>query len=344
VAVSIPTTADRGKSAPPEGEAAGGAPAAAPVERNLIRRFAAPRYWPMWLFVLWMHITAALPVSWSLFVHRVFGRLLYRVASRQRRTALRNLELCFPELGDEERAALAKRHFESLGMWLAENALGWLAPARRLDKLFDIKGTAHLEAALARGRGVILYTGHFTTLELCGRPFKKLVPHFAAMYSHRSNALLEAVQARGRATLAHETIPSDNVRVMLRSLKNNAVVWYAPDQTYAYGQLVPFFHELAMTNVATSKLARLSGAAVVPFSYRRVGNGPRYELEFYPPLEDFPTEDALADTERLVKVLEGFIRAAPEQYQWIHKKFKGRPAELPDLYARESRREANARG
>ncbi|HET8699187.1 MAG TPA: lipid A biosynthesis lauroyl acyltransferase [Gammaproteobacteria bacterium] len=310
----------------------------------MLRRFAAPRYWTTWLFVLWMRVAAALPVSWSLAIHRAFGRLLYRAAGSQRRVALRNLEICFPELDAEQRAALAKRHFESLGMWLAENALGWLGPARRIDKLFDIKGVEHLEAALRKGRGVILYTGHFTPLEVCGRPFKKLVPHFAAMYSHRSNPLLEAIQARGRAALAHETIPSDNVRVMLRSLKNNAVVWYAPDQTYSFGQLVPFFHELAMTNVATSKLARLSGAAVVPFSYRRVGNGPRYALEFYPSLEDFPTEDALADTTRLVKVLEGFIRAAPEQYQWIHKKFKGRPAELPDLYARESRRAPTARG
>jgi KDO2-lipid IV(A) lauroyltransferase len=96
--------------------------------------------------------------------------------------------------------------------------------------------------------------------------------------------------------------------------------------------------------VATSKLARLSGAAVVPFSYRRIGNGPRYQLEFHAPLEDFPTEDALADTARLVTVLEGFIRAAPEQYQWIHKKFKGRPAELPDLDAREPRRAPIAGG
>lgn len=313
------------------------------AEKASLARFAAPRYWPAWLIVFWMHIAAALPLSWSLLIHRAFGRILYRVAGRQRRIALRNLEICFPELGPEEVTALAKRHFESIGMWFAESAAGWMASARRVEKLFEVKGLEHLNAAVAKGRGVILFTGHFTTLEICGRPFKKLVPHFAAMFSHRSNPLIEAVQARGRAGLAHETIPSDNVRVMLRSLKNNAAVWYAPDQTYASGQLVPFFGEPAMTNIATSKLSRLSGAAVVPFSYRRLGNSARYELEFHPPLEGFPTEDALADTSRLVKVLEGFIRAAPEQYQWIQKKFKGRPAGMPDLYAREWRRAPNAR-
>ena len=306
------------------------------AETASLARFAAPRYWPAWLLVFWMHISAALPLSWSLLIHRAFGRVLYRVAKRQRRTVLRNLEICFPELDPDEVVALAKKHFESIGMWFAESAAGWMASARRMEKIFDVKGVEHLNAAVAKGRGVILFCGHFTTLEICGRPFKKLVPHFAAMFSHRSNPLIEAVQARGRAGLAHETIPSDNVRVMLRSLKNNAAVWYAPDQTYASGELVPFFGEPAMTNIATSKLARLSGAAVVPFSFRRLGNKARYELEFHAPLEDFPTEDAVADTARLVKVLEGFIRAAPEQYQWIHKKFKGRPAGMPDLYARKS--------
>ncbi|HZF28823.1 MAG TPA: lipid A biosynthesis lauroyl acyltransferase [Gammaproteobacteria bacterium] len=340
----IPTGADKPKGAPVGAAAANSediprgpvAKQAAP-EPATFARFAAPRFWPMWLLVFWMRFIAALPLSWSLFIHRAVGPVLYRVAKRQRRTALRNLELCFPELAPREVEALAKKHFASIGLWFAECSMAWFASPSRVDALFRITGAEHLHSALAKGKGVILYTGHFTTLEICGRPFKRLVPYFAAMFSHRSNALLEAVQARGRAGLAHETIPSDNVRVMLRSLKNNAVVWYAPDQSYSFGKLVPFFHELAMTNVATSKLARLSGAVVVPFSYRRVDAEARYELEFHPPLEDFPTDDPVGDTARLVKVLEGFIRAAPEQYQWIHKKFKGRPPELPDLYARGSR-------
>jgi KDO2-lipid IV(A) lauroyltransferase len=102
---------------------------------------------------------------------------------------------------------------------------------------------------------------------------------------------------------------------------------------YRDGVLIPFFHELAMTNVATSKLARLSGATVLPFAYRRLPRGARYELRFYAPLDDFPSDDPVADTRRLVTLLEQFIRACPEQYQWMQKRFKGRPPELPDLYA-----------
>jgi KDO2-lipid IV(A) lauroyltransferase len=153
------------------------------------------------------------------------------------------------------------------------------------------------------------------------------------MFSHRSSPLLEEIQVRGRLRLAHEVISSDSVRSMLRSLKKGAVIWYAPDLMYRDGVLLPFFNELAMTNVATSKIARLSGAAVLPFSYRRLERGARYEIRFFPPLADFPSDDPVEDTRRLEPYLEQFIRACPEQYQWIQKRFKGRPPELPDLYA-----------
>jgi Kdo2-lipid IVA lauroyltransferase/acyltransferase len=303
----------------------------APAPRSLLR-FLAPRFWPVWALVAWMRCTAALPLAWALLVHRGFGRLLHRFARRQRQVVVRNLEICFPELAGAQIAALAKRHFEAIGMSFAECAVAWFASDAHVDSLFRVVGMEHLESALAKGKGVILYTGHFTTLELCGRPFKRLVPHFACMFSHRSNELLEAVQNRGRERIAHQAISSHSVRVMLRALEANAVVWYAPDQAYAYGRLLPFFGELAMTNVATSKLARLSGAAIVPFSYRRV-EGPRYELRFTPPLDDLPSADLLGDTRRLVFLLEQCIREHPEQYQWLHRRFKGRPAHMTDLYA-----------
>ncbi len=296
-------------------------------------RYCAPRFWPAWGLWLWLRVMAAIPLSAALLIHRGIGRAMYRFAPRQRRIVLRNLEICFPELAPAEVTALAKRHFDAFGMSFAECAVAWFAPTRRVDRHFRVVGIEHLEKALANGKGVILYTGHFTTLEICGRPFKALTPHFACMFSRRGNALLEEVQRRGRERIAHENIPRDNVRMMLRSLKQNAVVWYAPDQLYAAGQLLPFFGEPALTNVATSRLARLSGAAVVPFSYRRLDGEPRYEIRFYPELDGFPTDDLTADTSRLVQWLERFVRACPEQYLWTHKKFKGRPAPLPDPYA-----------
>jgi len=278
-----------------------------------------------------MRVCAALPLGLMLAVHRLVGKVFYRIAPKLRRVVRRNLELCFPELDAAARERLAKRHFEALAMSIPECAAAWFGSER--GGRFEIHGLEHLDAAVARGRGVILYTGHFTTLEICGQPFKRITPRFHAMFSHRSSPLLEEIQHRGRMRLAHETISSDSVRSMLRSLKGNAAIWYAPDLMYRDGVLIPFFHELAMTNVATSKLARLSGATVLPFAYRRLPRGAVYELRFHAPLDGFPSDDPVADTRRLGLLLEQFIRACPEQYQWIQKRFKGRPPELPDLYA-----------
>lgn len=311
-------------------------PAASAVEprRRPLYTFWRPRYWSAWAFYLSLRLTAALPLRVALALYRCIGRILYRLSSRQRRIVLRNLELCFPDLSAEEQERLARRYFESLGMALAECAFAWLASDRRLAGRFTITGLEHLHRALERGKGVILYTGHFTTLDICGRPLKLATPLFACMYSHRSNDLLDEVQYRGRLREAHEAFPSDNVRAMIRSLQRNAVVWYAPDQIHREGELIPFFQELAMTNVATSKLARLTGAVVLPFAYRRVDPKGRYELTLHPPLENFPTENPVEDTRRLVRHLEAFVRSAPEQYQWMHRRFKDRPPPLPDLYRR----------
>lgn len=294
--------------------------------------FWRPRYWPAWCFVAWLRLSAALPLGWNLAVHRIGGRVLYALARRQRHVARRNLEICFPHLTSAEREDLLKRQFESVGMSIGEIAFAWFASDRRVPKHFVVRGLEHVTAALAKGKGAILYTGHFTSLEICGRPLKLALPNFTIMFSRRSNALLDEIQRRGRLLVAHEAVPSDNVRALLRALKRNAAVWYAPDQMHSTGELVPFFGEPAMTSLTTSKLARLSGAPIVPFSNRRTDNRGIWELEFHAPLHDLPTDDALADTRVLVSLLEDFIRAAPEQYQWFNRRFKGRPADWPDLY------------
>jgi len=282
-----------------------------------------------------MRLTAALPIKVALAIHRPLGKVMYGLLGRQRKTVLRNLELCFPELPPNEREALAKRSFEAIGLYFAECAIGWFGSERHVaDALFDVRGIEHLQTALAKGRGVILFTGHFTTIEICGRALKRAMPNFTVMYAPRSNPVIDEMQRRGRKRVSHESVPHDNIRMMLRCLKRNAAIWYAPDQYYEGGALVPFFHELACTNVATSKLARMTGATVVPMSYRRLDREARYEVRFHAPLTDFPTDDEKADTTRLTRVLEDFIRVAPEQYLWNHRRFKGRPAPLPDLYAK----------
>ena len=317
--------------APANVEAHGGhsTPATTGEASRSLLSFSAPRYWPAWCLVLWMRLCAVLPLRATLWFHRLVGRGIHRLAPKLSRVVERNLEICFPELTPEQRAALAKRHFESLAMSFPECAVAWFT--KRRAQRFDIVGLEHLQAAVQKGRGVILYTGHFTTIEICGQVLKALVPRLDGMFSRRSNPLLDEVQRRGRVRNTHHMFSTDNVRAMLKALKGNATVWYAPDRLHKDGELIPFFNELALTTVSTSKLARVSGATVIPYSSRRYDGEARYEIRFHAPLHDFPTDDAVADTRRLVAVLEQFIRECPDQYQWTHKRFRGRP-ELPDPY------------
>jgi KDO2-lipid IV(A) lauroyltransferase len=284
-----------------------------------------------------MRLNAALPLRLALAIHRPVGKALYRLAPKMRRVVHRNLEICFPDLDSAAVEALARRQFEALAMSIPECAAAWLGP-RDVPGRFDIVGAEHLNAAVARGKGALLYTGHFTPLDICGAKFKTLVPLYAAMVSQRSSPILDELQRRGRARNSHEIIASDSVRSLLKFLKRNGVVWYAPDLAYREGELLPFFGEPAMTNIATSKIARMSGAAVLPYQYRRIEGSARYEIRIYPPLDAFPSDDPVADTRRLAVFLEQFIRDAPEQYQWIHKRFRFRPPELPDPYAKRAGR------
>ena len=279
-----------------------------------------------------MRLKAALPLRVALAIHRPIGKALYRLAPKMRRVARRNLEICFPHLDSAALEALAKRQFEALAMSIPECAAAWLG--RDVPGRFEIVGLEHLNAAVARGKGALLYTGHFTPLDICGAAFKELTPRYSAMVSRRSSPVLDELQRRGRMRNSHEIIASDSVRSLLRFLKRNFVVWYAPDLAYREGELLPFFGEPAMTNTATSKIARVSGATVLPYQYRRIEGSARYEIRIYAPLDDFPSDDPVADTRRLVTFLERFIRDAPEQYQWIHKRFRFRPPEFPDPYSK----------
>lgn len=304
-------------------------------EPTPLTRFVGPRYWPTWLFVAWLRLTAALPWRFAIGLHRLLGRALYLLLPSRRHIVLRNLEICFPELAAAERRALARRHFASFGASIAEIAIAWFATAKRARPPMRVEGLEHLEAALAAGRGAILYSGHFTTLELAAQYIDRLTPSFAFMFKTRSNALLDALQTRGRRRSARMSVNNSDVRGMLRMLRRNAAVWYAPDQAHSgrHALLMPFFGEPAMTNTATMRLARISGTAVVPLFFRRLPAGQGYLLRFEPALAD-RAKDVAEDQARLTAILERFIRECPEQYLWTHRKFKNRGAGLPDVYAR----------
>lgn len=296
-------------------------------------RFWSPRYWFTWIFVLWLRTTAALPWRFAIKLHKAIGRVAGALQGRRRKIVRRNLEICFPQLTRSEVDALSKRHFENVGAFLAEMAIAWFGDLDRLAHLFRVEGAEHLAAALARGKGVLLFSGHFTSLEICVPMIKSMVPLYAFMFRGRRNPLLNEIQRRGRLRTAHVSLANDDVRALLRVLGQNAAVWYAPDQARIdSGVLLPFFGEPSMTSTAASRLARVSGAAVIPLFFCRLPDDSGYVLRFHAPLDDLPSTDAARDTARLTAVLENFVRECPDQYFWTHRKFKSRPAELPDAY------------
>jgi KDO2-lipid IV(A) lauroyltransferase len=292
----------------------------------VLARCRSPRYWPIWLFDGWLRLSAALPFTAALSIHKLLGRVSGALLRRRRRIVRRNLVLCFPELDAAAIDAIMAQNFANVGACFAEIALSWYGSPQKRASRYRIEGLEHLKDALAGGKGVLLYAGHFTAFEICAPAIKALVPLYAFIFRQRRNPLLNALQTRGRGTYAHVSVTNEDVREMLALLARNAVVWYMPDQARVdSGELVPFFSQPAMTSTAPSRLARVSGAAIVPLFYRRLPDDSGYLLRFHAPLPGVPSDDAIEDTKRLTAVLEGFVRECPEQYFWTHRKFKNRP-------------------
>ena len=303
-------------------------------ERKPLSSYWRPRYWPVWLGMGILRLICLLPHRMALAIGRVLGRVVHRVSGSRRAIVRRNIELCFPDLSPEERDALAFEHFKALGMTVIEMGLGRWASDRHLRSITTLTGVEHVHKALASGKGVILLSAHFTTLEIMGRVLAQNMPPFDAVFRRNRSEFMTELQRTGRERSAESTIEKRDIKKMVRSLRANRAVWYAPDQSYNRkgAEVIEFFGVPSMHTTATSTLARLGDAVTITFFPLRKPDG-TYEMTLLPPFDDFPGDDPVADTKRYIEVLEAQIRKAPEQYLWIHRKFKGLPDGYPDYYA-----------
>jgi len=291
------------------------------------------RYWPTWsgLGLLWC--LSRLPWAWQLAIGRRIGKLFCRFSSRRRHIVATNLSLCFPELTTAARAEILQEQFASLGIGVMEMAMSWWGSDRQLRKLVHLDGLEHLHRALEQGKGVILLSAHFTTLEIGGRLLSMRAP-FHVMYRPHKNAAFEAMLQAARTRHFRKAIPRGDLRGMLRSLKENIPVWYAPDQDYGREQsiFVPFFGIKTASITGTSRLARISKAPIVPFFQTRLPGTQGYQLTLYPALEGFPGDSIETDTCRINTIIEARVRKQPGQYLWAHRRFKTRPEGEPGVY------------
>ena len=270
-----------------------------------------------------------------MWIGRLVGKLFHLFSRKRRKIAAINVAACFPEKSESEQKHIVMRHFDSLGMSIIESAMSWWMPGSTLMALAEIEGKENLDQALNKDQGIILLSAHFNSLEISAPLLiSNTQCSVQAVYQANSNDLLEKIITEGRKNNVSALISHKDIRHMIRALKRNEIVWYAPDQGYAgkFSEIVPFFSIPAASNTAASRLSKISGASVLPFFIRQKPDYSGYVLTILPALDNFPTDDSIADTERYHHIIEAAIRKSPEQYLWIHRRFKNRPKEYPDLY------------
>jgi len=297
------------------------------------KHFYHPKYWLTHFSLLILRGVAGLPASWRRKLGRGIGWLMSKLAAKRNRVATINLKLCYPELNEEELQKLLKENMAATGCGLVETASCWYSDLKKQQSNSEIIGREHLDAALAKGKGVILLSFHMTSLEMGGC---LLGAHydFLAMYKPNRNPLFDKAMCDGRKRHLKGLLDRNNVRGTIKALKKNEIVWYAADQNYGGKTtvFVPFFNIPTATITATSKLVKMTGAAVVPFTQRRLDKEDSYQLTLYPAFDDFPGETEEADATRINQFLEDYLKQYPVDYMWLHQRFRNRPAGEASIY------------
>jgi KDO2-lipid IV(A) lauroyltransferase len=261
------------------------------------------------------------------------GMLLLVLVHERRHVARTNLRLCFPEWTEEKREAILRRHFRAFGRNFLEHGILWWGSKRHIEQLVKVEGLEHWRSI--RDRPVILLAPHFIGLDTGGIRLGADY-RFSSVYSRQKSATFDAILMHGRTRFGNITLfaRQDGIRPMIKSLKKGEAVYYLPDMDLGERDsvFVPFFGVPAATITGLSRIAQLANAAVVPCVTRQLPGGAGYVVRLYPAWNDFPGSDLDADARRLNAFIEERVREMPEQYYWLHKRFKTRPPGEPSPY------------
>jgi KDO2-lipid IV(A) lauroyltransferase len=291
-----------------------------------IRKIYSPMVWPTWLIVGCAWLVARLPLGAIFALGLGLGKLFYRFGGSRSRITEINIERCFGELSVSAREELVRSNLIQVATGILEMTIPWLNPGRDLSDRFDVHGVEHLQKACAQGRGVVLVGAHFAAMDIILQPLSKAGP-IDLMYRFNKNPVWEWLQVRGRRHFFSGVIEREDTRQILKRLKQGRAIWYAADQDYGrkHSVLVPFFGIEAATIVATSRFAKLNGSAVVFLRQTRDIKARRWSLNFRPAPDGFPTGDDVTDATLMNTLIESEIRLHPDQYLWLHRRFKTRP-------------------
>lgn len=296
-----------------------------------LKTFLAPRYWPTWIGLGFLVLCCWLPWFLRMGIGALLGHLMYFLGRDRRYITRINLRLCFPELDDGARQRLLRLTFVANGMGIMETTSGWVRSANYFRNKVKIRNFELMQAALDQGRGVLVLGAHYTSLDLGANLISTYSP-IAVTYRPHNNPLFDTFIMKGRMRHCAGVFDRHNLRSAWRHMKKGGILWFAPDQDYGpeHAVYAPFFGHRAATVTTASRLAALNKSPVLVTRQHRLPGRNAYEIEFFPLPEPFPSGDELADATRMNLVLEKAIRHYPEQYLWMHKRFKTQPGGQPE--------------
>lgn len=283
------------------------------------------------VFLLWMlHF---LPFPLLVWVGNGFGLLLYLLGTERRRIATINLRLCFPEMDDARRARLVRDHFLMFGRGIIERTILWWSSARRIRNLIRVEGIEHFEAI--KDKSAILLTPHFVGMDVGGQWIAQHTDTVCMYANQKSRYLTELLlKKRARFRNQHLYARQEGLRPIIKGMRAGMPFIYPPDQDQGIkdGAFIPFFGVPAATMASVPRIAKMTGAKVVPSITRVLPGAQGYVLTFYPAWDNYPSGDDIADARRMNEFIEQRVLEMPEQYFWLHKRFKTRPAGEASFY------------
>ena len=298
-----------------------------------LKIFLHPRYWYAWPVLALMLFMSWMPGRVLRVLGSGLGSIISWLPTHNRRFAEKNLELCFPEQSPAERRRLLRRHFRLSGFAVLSLSVTYWASGWRMKRFIAVKDMHYISDAFANGKNVILLAPHFIGLDMGGVRLS-MEQKYVSMYRKARDPLLEYLFKR-RERFGGAVIERDaSLKTVIRLIREGRPFYYLPDQDMGEraSVFVPFFGIPAATVTILSRLAQTTNAVVIPCINRVLPGGRGFEVRLYPPLENFPTGDPVADAARMNREIEAWVREMPEQYMWSYRRFKTRPNGEPSLY------------
>ena len=295
--------------------------------------FLHPRYWPTWLGLGIMRMLAYLPLPLLAVLGTCVGELSYCLFSSRRKIAKKNVQSCFPQWPDKKTADVTRKCFRLIGQAIFFSAFSWWANKDKLNRKVTIINREHYDNALRQGKNIILLAPHFCALEIAGIVLSQERP-MISMYQHTKNCMVDRLVKNGRGRFDGILVErNEPLRNLIRLIRKGYPFYYLPDQDARdKGVFAPFFGIQASTIPVLGKFAAMSKSVVIPCSTKILDYGRGFEVYLGNPIENFPTGEDVKDTTLMNQTIEKMIEAMPEQYFWVHKRFKTRPAGEPAFY------------